>query len=79
MHEARRLGLAEVVGALTTLSEAYDRVAMHGVRESLLERQLAALGLPSLKVMLPSPCSNEVYEERFARACELLKREGVRH
>jgi len=79
LWQARRLGLAEVVGALTTLSEVYDRVAMHGVRASLLERQIEALGLPSVKVMLPSPCSNEVYEERFARACELLKREGVRH
>jgi len=79
LWQARSLGLAEVVGALTTLSEVYDRVAMHGVRASLLERQIAALSLPSIKVMLPSPCSNEVYEERFARACELLKREGVRH
>jgi len=79
LWQARRLGLAEVVGALTTLSEVYDRVAMHGVRASLLERQIEALRLPSVKVMLPSPCSNEVYEERFARACELLKREGVRH
>ena len=79
LWQARSLGLAEVVGALTTLSEVYDRVAMHGVRASLLERQIEALGLPSVKVMLPSPCSNEVYEERFARACELLKREGVRH
>ena len=77
--EARRLGLADVVGALTTLSEAYDRVAMHGVRASLLERQVEALRLPSLKVMLPSPCSNEIYEERFARACEQLKAQGVRH
>jgi len=77
--EARRLGLAEVVGVLTTLSEAYDRVAMHGVRSSLLERQIGALGLPSLKVMLPSPCSNEVYEARLASACDRLKEEGVRH
>jgi uncharacterized protein (TIGR00290 family) len=79
LHEARTAGLAEVVGALTTLSEAYDRVAMHGVRSSLLDRQIAALGLPALKVMLPSPCSNEIYEARFAEACERLKEQGVRH
>ncbi|HYM41141.1 MAG TPA: hypothetical protein VET46_00105 [Steroidobacteraceae bacterium] len=77
--EARRLGLADVAGVLTTLSEAYDRVAMHGVRASLLERQISALGLPSLKVMLPSPCPNEVYEARLASACAQLKGEGVRH
>jgi uncharacterized protein (TIGR00290 family) len=77
--EARAAGLADVVGAVTTLSEVYDRVAMHGVRASLLDRQIAALGLPSLKVMLPSPCSNEIYEARFGEACEELKRQGIRH
>jgi uncharacterized protein (TIGR00290 family) len=79
LHEARSLGLAEVVGAITTISEAYDRVAMHGVRASLLDRQMAALGIPSVRVMLPSPCSNEIYEARFGEGCERLKAEGVRH
>jgi uncharacterized protein (TIGR00290 family) len=77
--EARAAGLADVVGAITTFSEVYDRVAMHGVRAGLLDRQIAALGLPSLKVMLPSPCSNEIYEARFGEACEELKRKGIRH
>ena len=79
LHEARSLGLAEVVGAITTISEAYDRVAMHGVRASLLDRQMAALGIPSVRVMLPTPCSNEIYEARFGEACERLRAEGVRH
>jgi uncharacterized protein (TIGR00290 family) len=79
LHEARTRGLAEVVGAITTVSEAYDRVAMHGVRSSLLDRQIATLGLPSVRVMLPSPCSNEIYEARFGEACERLKAQGVRH
>ena len=77
--EARAAGLADVVGAITTFSEVYDRVAMHGVRASLLDRQIAALGLPSLRVMLPSPCSNEIYEARFAAACGQLLSAGIRH
>jgi len=79
LYEARRLGLADVVGVLTTLNEAYDRVAMHGVRESVLDRQIAALALPALKVMLPNPCSNEVYAQRMAQACERMKEQGVSH
>ena len=79
LHEARTRGLAEIVGTITTLSEAYDRVAMHGVRSSLLDRQIAALGLPSQRVLLPSPCTNEVYEARFGEACERLKSQGVHH
>jgi uncharacterized protein (TIGR00290 family) len=77
--EARRLGLADIVGVLTTVSEAHDRVSMHGVRNALLDRQVAALGLPCLKVTLPSPCSNEIYEARMAAAIERIKAENVRH
>jgi len=77
--EARRLGLAEIVGVLTTVNEVHDRVSMHGVRTALLDRQVAALGLPCLKVPLPSPCPNEVYEARMAAAIERIRAEGVRH
>jgi uncharacterized protein (TIGR00290 family) len=77
--EARRLGAAEIVGVLTTVSEVYDRVSMHGVRNALLDRQVAALGLPVLKVPLPSPCSNEIYEQRMAAAIDRIKADGVRH
>jgi uncharacterized protein (TIGR00290 family) len=79
LHEVRRLGLAQVVGAMTTLNEAYGRVAMHGVRDSLLDRQLSALQLPVLKVPLPDRCSNEVYERLMATAFARLKGEGVTH
>jgi uncharacterized protein (TIGR00290 family) len=79
LQEARRMGEADIVGALTTLNEQYGRVAMHGVRESLLDRQIEALGLTALKVMLPNPCSNEIYQERMAQACEQLRSQGVRH
>jgi uncharacterized protein (TIGR00290 family) len=79
LYEVRRQGLAEVVGALTTLSVAYGRVAMHGVRESLLDRQLAALGLLGLKIALPTPCSNEQYEAQMLLAFERIKAEGITH
>ena len=77
--EARRLGLAEIIGVLTTVNEVHDRVSMHGVRNVLLDRQVAALDLPCLKVLLPYPCSNELYEARMAAAVERIKAVGVRH
>jgi uncharacterized protein (TIGR00290 family) len=79
LYEAQRSGLADVVGVLTTVNEAYGRVAMHGVRDGVLDRQIAALGLPALKVMLPNPCSNEIYQQRMAQACACIKEQGVRH
>lgn len=79
LYEARRLGLADIVGVLTTVTETYGRVAMHGVRETVLDRQVAALGLPVLKVFLPSPCSNADYEARMEAATAELVGQGVRH
>src|SRR5579863_4104744 len=79
LYEAQRSGVADVVGVLTTVNEAYGRVAMHGVRDDVLDRQIAALGLPALKVTLPNPCSNEIYQERMAQACARIKEQGVRH
>jgi uncharacterized protein (TIGR00290 family) len=79
LYEIRRLGGAEIVGVVTTINEVHDRVAMHGVRNALLDRQIAALGLPAIKVPLPSPCPNEVYEARMADAYERIKAQGVRH
>lgn len=79
LHEARRLGQADIVGVLTTITETFDRVAMHGVRNELLDRQVAALNLPLIKISLPTPCSNEVYEARMEDACARIAAQGVSH
>ncbi len=52
----------DVVGLLTTVNAAADRVAMHGVRREILEAQARAVGLALTVVELPWPCSNEAYE-----------------
>lgn len=77
--EARRLGLADVVAVLTTTNEAFDRVAMHGTRKALLDRQVAALGLPLIEVPLPGPCSNDDYEARMAAAMDRVAALDVHH
>jgi uncharacterized protein (TIGR00290 family) len=79
LWEARRQGLADVVGVLTTINETFGRVAMHGVRDALLERQVQALGLPALRIRLPHPCSNEIYEARMREACDALTSHGITH
>jgi uncharacterized protein (TIGR00290 family) len=69
----------EIVGLLTTVTRAFGRVSMHGVREELLDRQADALGLPLLKVEIPSPCPNEVYEEQMRLAMDQARRMDVTH
>jgi len=66
----------EVSALLTTLNEAADRVAMHGVRRTMLEEQAAAVDVPLWQVPLPWPCSNDDYEARMAGACGRAVAEG---
>jgi uncharacterized protein (TIGR00290 family) len=58
----------DVVALLTTVTDDYRRVSMHGVREELLHAQAQATGLPLVQVRIPAPCSNAEYEERMGAA-----------
>lgn len=78
LHILRQREDVEVVGLLTTINEAYDRVAMHAVRLSLLEAQAEAVSLPLFLTRIPSPCPNEVYETVMAAALEDAVARGVR-
>lgn len=77
LHVLRATPGAEVVGLLTTVNEAFDRVAMHAVRRDLLEAQASAAALPLHAVPIPSPCPNEAYEAAMATALAAARAEGV--
>ncbi len=62
LHVLRQQPGVSVVGLVTTINEAFDRVAMHGVRRSLVEAQARAAGLPLHVLPIPYPCPNETYE-----------------
>jgi uncharacterized protein (TIGR00290 family) len=53
---------------ITTVTEGFDRISMHGVRRDLLARQAEALGIPLVEVVIPPVCVNEIYEARMAQA-----------
>ncbi len=82
LYELLRSDDYEVVSLLTTVSEKYRRISHHGVRESLLDQQAKAIGIPLTKVYLPSGpgggCPNEVYETLMNEAMLSYHREGVR-
>lgn len=75
LHVLRSQGI-EVSALLTTLNQAADRVAMHGVRRTVLESQAVAAGVPLWQVPLPWPCTNDDYEARMADACRRAVAEG---
>ena len=68
LHTLRGTEGVEVVGLLTTVNDAFDRVAMHAVRCRLLEAQAEAVGLPFRLARIPWPCPNDAYERVMADA-----------
>jgi uncharacterized protein (TIGR00290 family) len=68
----------EIVSLLTTVTEEYDRISMHGVRVSLLDEQAASLGIALDKVFIPPVCVNAIYEARMRTAMEKWLERGVR-
>jgi uncharacterized protein (TIGR00290 family) len=79
LHEARQSGDYDIVGALTTVTDTFQRVSVHGVREELLTAQLAAADLEPTIVRIPYPCSNEIYEAAMAATMQDAKARGITH
>jgi len=79
LHEARRAGEVDIVGALTTVTETFGRVSIHGVRQEILQAQCEAAGLPQIIVPIPYPCPNEIYEARMGEAVARAVGDGITH
>jgi uncharacterized protein (TIGR00290 family) len=68
LHRVLYDGSVRVDGLLTTVTDTYDRISMHGVRRALLDAQAAAIGLPLTTVRIPAACTNDDYEARSGAA-----------
>lgn len=81
LHELLNDDEYEVVALLTSVSEGYRRISHHGVRETLLDQQAEAIGIPLAKIYLPAgegrPCTNEVYEQIMRDALAAFQAQGV--
>jgi len=79
LHVLRAEGRLKPAALLTSINEPADRVAMHAVRSEVLREQAAAVALPLWPVLLPSPCSNAVYEQRMADVVRRARDDGFTH
>lgn len=64
----------EVAALITTMTSDFDRISIHGVRRSVLEAQVASIGLPLVEAGIPAGATNSVYEQAFADALSELRR-----
>jgi uncharacterized protein (TIGR00290 family) len=77
LYELQRTGRHEVAALLTTVTEDYGRVSMHGVRSVLLERQAESLGIPLEKVHITKESTNAEYGEKMRETLERYRQQGV--
>jgi uncharacterized protein (TIGR00290 family) len=68
----------QIAALLTTVTEGYERISMHGVRRELLDRQAQSIGLPLHEVRLPPQCVNPIYEARMEEALRFHLAQGLR-
>jgi uncharacterized protein (TIGR00290 family) len=67
----------QVAALLTTVTEDYQRISMHGVRRELLQQQSKSLGFPLEEIMISKQSSNDEYESKMAEALRRYKEQGV--
>ena len=67
----------EVHSLITTVTEGYNRISIHGVRNELLEKQVQSIGLPLHKVSIPKDSKNEQYESALKKVLLKFKNEGI--
>ncbi len=77
LYEIEKSNNYEVLALLTTVTEDYDRVSMHGLRRILLEQQAESLGYPLEKILIPKNASNQEYESKMEEALLKYKSIGV--
>jgi uncharacterized protein (TIGR00290 family) len=78
LHALLQRSDIQINALLTTVTEGYDRISMHGVRRDLLKRQTESIGLPLHEVLIPPQCINPVYEARMQAALRTHYDQGVR-
>ena len=77
LYEVQQSHEYQVAALLTTITEDYDRISMHGVRRELLQRQVTALGLPLQQIVITRGATNEEYEKKFIDACAGYLDKGI--
>ncbi|MGB2592127.1 MAG: diphthine--ammonia ligase [Candidatus Acidiferrum sp.] len=78
LHALLQQKNVRVAALLTTVTEGYERISMHGVRRELLQRQAQSIGLPLHEVRIPPQCVNPIYEARMEEALRTHFEQGVR-
>ena len=77
LHKLQQNPDIDLLGLFCTVNKEFDRVAMHGVRVGLLQKQADSIGLPLQIIEIPNPCSNADYETIMGQFVERAKSDNI--
>ena len=77
LRELQRMPDVRVEALLTTVTQDFDRISMHGVRRVLLERQAESLGVALHQILIPKNSTNEEYEAAMSEALAGYRARGI--
>jgi len=69
----------EIVSFLTSISEEYQRVSMHGIRMDLLQEQVKNLGFPLTLMSVPNMPTMETYEKKMEQTLRSFHQKGIEY
>jgi len=79
LHYALQDPTLEICYLVTTISEKYSRVSMHGVRDTLLVKQAESIGIPLYEIRLPEMPDMQTYDDTMRNHLSKFKEEGITH
>ena len=79
LHYALQDPTIEIKYLVTTVTEQYNRISMHGVRESLLIAQAESIGIPLYQIRLGEMPDMESYDQVMHAHLTKFKEEGITH
>jgi uncharacterized protein (TIGR00290 family) len=79
LHYALQDDSIEIKYLITTVTAKFNRVSMHGVRDSLLIKQVESIGIPLIQIRLPEMPDMETYDRTMRDHLLKFKEEGITH
>lgn len=79
LHRTLQEDQLEVTSLLTSINKEFQRISMHGVHVSLLEKQAESLGFPLMKMELSKEPTMEEYRELMSKTMNEIQSQGITH
>jgi uncharacterized protein (TIGR00290 family) len=79
LYKIQKTANYQIVSLITTVTDEYDRVSMHGLRIELLEGQAESLNIPLQKVFISKNAGNDEYEAKFNEELIRFKESGIKY